>query len=141
MAFDTALLSSISAEASSVAGIALNVFISTIVGGIVFLIVIKALSKKLHDNIGVKQTFSAVLLINILNIPIILGVALQSLSSVPLLSLAIPFLPLIVWVVVLKLVFSQISFSHTFLIAVIGYILSIFVIPNLVWSVRGFLPL
>jgi len=140
MAFPADLLSTALSNINSWVSLIVTLVVSTVVGGIVFLIVIKLVAKKLHDSISAPKAFLAILAINIINLPIIWGTTLQAVASFSFALAVLPFLPFLIWLMVLKGVFGQIRFSHIFLIALIGYILSIFVIPYLVFFVRGSIP-
>ncbi len=141
MAFPADLLSTALSNINSWASLIITLLVSTLVGGIVFLIVIKLVAKKLHDNISVPKAFLAILAINIINLPIVWGTTIQAVASVPFALTVLPFLPFLIWLIVLKGVFGNVRLSHVFLIALIGYILSIFVIPYLVFFARNFIPL
>ena len=134
------LLSSALSNINSWSALLISLVVSTIVGGIVFLIVIKMVAKKLHDNISIPKAFVAILAINIISLPIVWGTTLQAVASVPFASMLLPFLPFLIWLIILKSVFSEIRMSHVFLIALIGYILSIVIIPTLVLVARSFIP-
>ena len=49
-------------------------------------------------------------------------------------------LPVLVWVVVLKVLFTDLSILHVLIISVICYLLSIYLIPSLVVLVTGYIP-
>ena len=140
MAFESLLSQNIAVNVGPIGGILVNLALSTVVGGLVFLIITKLLARKFHESIGLKQVFITILLINIINIPVVWGFTLKQVSSIDLLASVYPFLPLLIWFIVVKLVFRGMKISHSLLISVIGYILSLFVIPTLVLSVRAFLP-
>ena len=117
-----------------------NLVISTLVGGVVFLIVAKLIASKLGDAISIPKVFLAVFIINLISLPLIWGLTVQGIAAIPFAGFIFPFLPFLIWLLVVKLVFREMSISHALLIAVIGYILSIYVVPTLVWSIRGVLP-
>ena len=135
------LFSGAMSSVGSWAGILINIIVSTIVGGLVFLLVVKLISSKLGDNVGSGRVFLAILVINLISLPIIWGLTTQAISSIPLTGIIFPFLPFLIWLGVVKLSFGGMPWSHVLLVTIIGYILSIFVIPTLVWSVRGILPI
>ena len=140
MVFENLLSQNLAVNLGPIGGILANLLLSTIVGGIVFLVVAKLIGRKFHESIGIVQVFLAVFLINLLNIPLVLGYTQTAINSVPALAAVYPFLPLILWFAVVKLVFRGMSISHALLISVLGYILSLFVIPTLALSVRVLLP-
>ena len=140
MSFHTKILEMITSGTGSLTGLVTNLIISTIVGGLVFLVVVKVLGKKLGDNIGIPKIFTAVFIINLINIPIIWGLTVKAIAAIPFTSFIFPFLPFLAWFLVVKMIFGQMKISHCLLISAIGYILSIYVIPMLVGSLSGVLP-
>ncbi|MBN2330880.1 MAG: hypothetical protein JXC85_03625 [Candidatus Aenigmarchaeota archaeon] len=122
-------------------GMATNLILSTIVGGIVILIVVEILAKKFSEEVNPMHAFLLALCINIINLPIIMGLLYSFLSYIPLLGLIAGFLPIIIWIVLTKLFFRDLSILPVLIIAVLGYLLSIFLIPMLVNIVAGYIPL
>ena len=49
-------------------------------------------------------------------------------------------LPILVWIIVLKVLFKDLSMLHILIISVVCYLLSIFLIPSLVVMVSSLLP-
>ena len=92
--------------------IAINIVLSTIVGGIVLLIVMEALSKAWGENVSIGKCFTFVLIISLL-----------------------------LWVGFMKLFFGDLSMAHAAIAGVIGFVLSMFVVPIITGLVLGFLPL
>ena len=123
----------------SIQAVLANLAISTIVGGLVFFIVAKLISTKLNDDIGVGKVFTAILIINLASLPLVWSLTVQAIEAIPFAYVIFPFLPFLVWFLVIRLVFKEMAVSHSLIIAILGYILSIYVVPTLVWSVRGLL--
>ncbi len=138
--FQSLLNSNLQVNLGPLNGILINLFLSTIVGGIVFLIAAKLIGKKFHESVGIIRAFLAIFVINLLSIPLVLGYTANAISSISILATIYPFLPLILWFAVIKIVFRQMTIGHALIISVIGYILSLFVIPTLVITSRAFLP-
>ena len=116
----------------------INTILSTIIGGIVLIILVEVFSHKFGESIKPQNAFLVVLLANVANNFGVIGLLGGFLSGIPYLILALPFL---VWFVLIKVFFSQMKIVHALLIAVIFYALSLFVIPNLTNIVTGFLHL
>ncbi len=111
-----------------------NIILSTIVGGIVFLIVAELLAKGFRENIKVYRAFLVVLIINIINM---FGV----ISLVPQISVLPSFvIQVLIWIGLVKLAFNGMSFKHAVVVGVVGFIVSILVIPSLVGSVASLVP-
>ena len=140
MAFSD-IIKIVTSYAGSWTGLLSNLIISILVGGLVFLIVAKIVGSKLKDTIHIPRVFLAVAIINFINLPIIWGLTTKTITSIPLASIIFPFMPFLVWLGAIKIAFSEMPISHALLMSVIGYMLSIFVVPTLIWSVRGILPL
>ena len=121
-------------------GLGLNIFLSTIIGGIVILIVVEIFSKKFAEEVNPMHAFLLALAINVINLPIVMGLLYAFIATVPFLGLIAGFLPIIIWIVLTKLLFREMAMLHVLLIAVIGYSLSIFLIPSLVAMASGFIP-
>ncbi len=121
--------------------LATNIILSTIVGGIVILVVIEILAKKFSEEVNPMHAFLLALAVNIINIPIVMGLLYNVLAYIPLMGLISGFIPIIIWIVLTKLFFREMEMLHVLIIAVLGYLLSIFLIPYLVGIVAGFIPL
>lgn len=139
MAFPEDFLSNLAASFSTLDSVLISLLVSTVAGGIIFLIVVELIAKKLHDRISIPRVFLAVFIINIATLPIIFGVTSQALGWLPFASAILPFLPFIVWLAVIELLFKDIPISHSFILSLVGYILSILVVPAAVIALRGIL--
>jgi hypothetical protein len=129
-------------EAISVGGfdywiiLGINIILSTVVSGIVLMIIVGILSKKYGEKIEFGNAFLMALVVNIVTyfgIVGMLGAFLPSLISM--------LLPLIVWIVLAKFFFSEMSLVHILIVAILGYVLSIFFVPPLAAIIRGMLPI
>lgn len=118
-------------------GMAINLIISTIIGGIILIIILEIFSKKFNEPVKPANAFLVVLLVNIINIVGILGFLLPYLVAVPYLAL---ILPLIMWIVFIKAFFGELSILHAILVAVIFYVITIFILPYLTAIIMGFIP-
>ena len=136
--FITDFVSNLGVDFSNPIGLAINIILSTIIGGIVLLVIVEIVGKK--DSIEIKPTnaFLAVLLINIINLPFITAFILPLISFVPFVPM---LLPLLVWIMMIKLLFRGMPILHAIIVGVVGYALSIFLIPYLVALAGGYLPL
>ena len=121
-------------------GMATNLILSTIVGGIVILVVVEILAKKFSEEVNPLHAFMLALCVNIINIPIVMGLLYTFLAYIPLMGLIAGFIPIIIWLVLTKLFFRDMSIMPILIIAVLGYFLSMFVIPSLVNIVGGYIP-
>ena len=135
--FLTNLISSLGVDFANPITMAMNVIVSTIVMGIVLLIVVEIMGKKFSEEIHPLNAFLVALVINIINIPIVFGLISSFASFVPFLPAV---LPLVIWIVVVKLFFREMSFLHAIMVGVIGWFLSMFLITYLVGIVSGFIP-
>lgn len=141
MSFHEGLLGTITSSVGSWTGLLINLIISTLVGGLVFFIVVKLIASKLGDNVGLSRVFLAVFVINLISLPIIWGLTISAIAVIPFVGIIFPLLPFLIWLLVVKVSFGDMAWSHVFIVTIIGYVLSIYVVPTLVWSIRGLLPL
>lgn len=112
----------------------LNLFLSTIIGGIVIIILLFIVTRAFGEQVKLPNAFIMVLLINSINL---FGILAFLSPTFPLAGL---LLPVLIWIVFTKAFFSELVWWHAVLIGIIGYALSIFLIPNLVVAFSGFLP-
>ena len=122
-------------------GLATNLILSTIVGGIVILIVVEIFAKKFAEEANPMHAFLLALVVNIINLPIIMGLLYTFVTAIPFLGVLTGLLPVIIWIVLTKLLFKDLHMLHVLIIAVLCYALSIFLIPALVGMVAGFIPM
>ena len=122
-------------------GLLANIILSTIVGGVLFLILVEIFAKKSSADVKITHAFLLALAINIINIPIVMGLIYTFVSFIPFLGLISAFLPIIIWIVLTKFLFKDLGMLHVLIISVIGYVLTIYLLPSLVNIVAGFVPL
>lgn len=118
-----------------------NLIVSTIVGGIVFLIVVQVFAKAFSEYASISRAFLVVLVINLINMLGILGFATPYLMAIPFAGYIMLILPLLIWIGLVKAFFSDMEIMHVAVIGVVGYVLSIFVFPWVTGLVMGYLPL
>lgn len=117
-----------------------NLVVSTIIGGVVFLVVVEVFAKAFSEEASIGKAFLVVLVINIINIFGILGLITPYLAMVPFAGYIMLILPLLIWMGLVKASFSDMEILHVVVIAVVGYALSIIVFPWLTAIVQGYLP-
>ena len=116
-------------------GLGVNIIVSTIIGGVVFLIVAELLAKGFRESIPAYRAFLVVLIINVINM---FGV----INLIPQISILPSFvLQVLIWVGLVKLAFNQMSIKHAIVVGVVGFVVSILVIPTLVGYATSLLPL
>lgn len=115
----------------------INVILTTIASGIVLMVVVGIISKKYNEDIEFGNTFLMALVVNIITFFGIMGM-LGMFLPFPFISI---FLPLIVWIVLAKFFFSEMSIAHVLMVAVLGYVLSVFFVPPLAMIIRNMLPI
>lgn len=107
--------------------------VNTIMGGIVIAILLTILNRVLGESMEIPRAFLLVLIVNIINILGIMG-----------LMMIFPFagliLPILIWIALAKVFFSELSMVHALIVGVVGYIVTIFIVPILVAMVLVFLP-
>jgi len=106
---------------------------NTIVGGIVIAIVLAVLNRVLGESMEIPRGFLMVLIINIINMLGIMGL----MAVFPLAGL---ILPVLVWIILAKAFFRELSITHAVIVGVVGYAVTVFIVPILVEAVAGFIP-
>jgi hypothetical protein len=112
--------------------IIINLVISTVVGGILLIIVLGVFNRIYGEMLDYKKAFLVVLIANIINLPIIAGLLAPFISVVPYIGL---FLPLLIWVLLLKIFFEDMSFLHALVVGAVFFVLTMVAVPYLVGSV------
>jgi hypothetical protein len=133
----TNLVGSLGVNFANPITLAINIILSTIIGGLVLLLLVEIFGKKFKESVQPANAFLVVLIINIINL---LGVTALITTYLP----AIPFigvlLPVIIWIVLIKIFFREMKITHAITVGVIGWLLSMFLIPYLVGRASGFVP-
>lgn len=133
---DTLMSGSLSAAGfESWITLGVNIILSTIVGGAVLAFIAVIIGKKYNEEVNAGSAFLMSIVVNAINFFGVIGILG---SFVPMLGL---FLPLLVWIALSKFFFSGMRFTHTLIIAVIGFALTIFVVPSLTASLMTMLPI
>ena len=133
----TNLVTSLGVNFTNPITLAINLILSTVIGGIVLLVIVEIFGKKFKEKIHPANAFLVVLIINIINLIGVTAFIMPMLSSIPFLAV---ILPVIIWIVLIKLFFKEMKFTHAILVGIVGYALSIFLIPILVGMASGFVP-
>ncbi len=135
--FLTEMISSLGVSFANPVALAINIILSTIIGGIVLLIIVEIIGKHYSENVKALNAFIVVLVINIINLPIIFGLISSFLAFVPFLGV---ILPVLIWIILVKMFFKEMSFLHAIIVGVIGWVVTMFIVPYLIGMVMGFLP-
>jgi hypothetical protein len=119
-------------------GLGINLILSTIIGGIILIFVLEIFSKKFKEPVKPGNAFLAVLLVSIINMVGIMGFLLPYIAPVPY---VVMILPLLIWILLIKAFFGELSILHAVLVGVIFYIITIMALPYLTSIIAGFIPL
>ncbi len=117
--------------------LAINLILGTLVGGIVLLVLVEIFGKKFKEKVHPANAFLVVLIINIINLLGVVALVVPAISFIPFLGFV---LPAIIWILLIKMFFREMKFSHAAIVGIIGFALSIFLIPYLVGMASGFVP-
>lgn len=128
----TDLLGTLTGLSSSPISLAINILLSTLIGGIILLVLVEIIGKKFSEKINPINAFLAMLVINLINFLGILGFLTPYISGMPFSYMIIMILPVVIWIVLMKVFFKSMKIQHAVMVGVIGYVLSIFVIPMIV---------
>jgi hypothetical protein len=135
--FLTNLVTSLGVDFTNPIALAINVIVSTIIGGIVLLVLVEIVGKKFSEEVHPANAFLVVLIINLINILGVLGFITPYISFIPFLPV---ILPVLIWIILIKVFFKEMSILHAVIVGVVGWLLSIFLIPYLVGIASGFIP-
>jgi hypothetical protein len=116
--------------------LAINIIMSTIIGGIVLLILLEIVGKHFSEEVRPTNAFLLVLVINIINLPVIFGLLTSFASFIPFLPV---ILPVLIWIILVKFFFKELAITHAVLVGIVGYLLTLFLIPYLIGMAMGFL--
>lgn len=122
-------------------GLVINLILSTIVGGIVILVIIMLFAKKFGEQVSPLNAFILAFIVSLINLFGVVGILGSLLMMIPFGGLITMLLPILVWVVLVKVFFREMSLLHVLIISVICYFVSIYLVPMLVGTVAGFIPL
>lgn len=111
-----------------------NLILSTIVGGIILIIVIAFFNRRYGGVNQPGKTFFVVLIINFINFFGFLGIILPLIVGMPILGL---ILPILVWIIILTLVFHDLHFIHNIIIGIIAYVVTLSIVPYITSLVTG----
>jgi hypothetical protein len=133
----TNLVTSLGNNLANPIPLAITLILSTLIGGIVLLILVEILGKKFKEKIHPANAFLVVLIINIINQLGIIALISPFISFIPMVTW---ILPALIWIVLIKMFFKEMKFTHAILVGIIGFILSMLLIPYLVGMASGFVP-
>jgi hypothetical protein len=114
-----------------------NTILSTIIGGIVLIVLVEVFSHKFGESVKPQNAFLIVLIANVVTNFGVLGLLGGFLSGIPYLAI---ILPLVVWFALIKVFFHEMNILHAFLVSVIFYMLTLFVVPYITGMVMAFIP-
>jgi len=117
-------------------GLGVNIIVSTIIGGIVLAIILSIFSKKFGLSVQMGNVFLLVLIVNAINFFGIMGLILVFVPSISFIGI---ILPVLIWIILLKLFFKM-RFIHAVIIGVVFYFLTLAVIPYIAAIVMGYIP-
>jgi hypothetical protein len=117
--------------------LAMNLILSTLIGGIVLLVIVEIFGKKFKEKIHPVNAFLVVLIINIINLLGVVALISPYVSFIPMITWV---LPILIWVILIKMFFKEMKFSHAIITGIIGFALSIFLVPMLIGMASGFMP-
>jgi len=118
--------------------IAVNLILSTLIGGVLLVIIVEVFGHEFGEDVSSANAFLVVLAANIINLVVIMGFLLPYIASIPFAGI---FLPLAVWLFFIKMFFGELSMTHAVIVAVVFYLISIYAVPNMVSYVKDLLPL
>jgi hypothetical protein len=134
------ILGSLDLSFGNPVSLGINIFLSTIIGGMVILIIVEVFSKKFSKAVNPMHAFLVALVASVINLLGIIALLGGFVGSLPLAGTIVMLLPVIVWILMIKMFFSHFSIIHSLIIGVICYLISIYLIPSLVMMAAAFVP-
>lgn len=122
--------------------IAINLVISSIVGGIVLVAVLWLFNRFYGEMLVYKRAFAVVLLANIIFFVGVMGLLTPIISAIPYLgTFSSIVIPIVIWILLLKLFFEDMSFLHTIIVGAVFFALTSMAVPYIVSLTSNFLGL
>lgn len=112
-----------------------TLILSTVIGGIVFLLVLAVLSKKFSDNVKLRNAFIVVFFITLINLIGVLKL-IPYINIIPVLAIQV-----VIWIIFTKLAFRGMAISHALIAGIVGWAITSFVVPTLVTLAFSFIKL
>ncbi len=109
--------------------IIISMVLSTVVGGVLLIVVLGFFNRIYGEMLDYKRAFLVVLIVNVLNFVGVVGILSPFIGGIPFIGL---ILPLVIWVVLLKVFFEDMSFLHAIIVGAVFFALTIIAIPYLV---------
>ena len=103
-----------------------TLIIGTIVGGILLIVVLGLFNRIYGEMLDYKRAFIVVLLANIINLVGVAGLLSSMLASIPFIGL---ILPILIWVLLLKLFLEDMSFLHALITGVVFFVVTMIAVP------------
>ncbi len=119
-------------------GLGINIILSTIIGGIILIIILEVFSKAFKEPVKPGNAFIAVLVVSIINMFVVMGLLLPYIVSIPFIGI---ILPLLIWIILIKAFFGELSIVHAIVVGIIFFLITLFVLPYLTGFVIGFIPI
>ncbi len=115
----------------------INLIASTIIGGIVLIIILATVGKAWHENVPMARSFFVVFVINLITQFGIVGLITGFLPGIAMASIIVN---LLLWIGLIKVFFGQMKMSHAAVVGVIGYVVSLIIVPMILGIVLGLVP-
>ncbi len=129
--FDLNSVAQLAAEnaASFWINIVISLIISTVVGGVLLIVVLGLFNRVYGEMLDYKRAFLVVLIINVINYVGVVGLLSGVLGPIPLIGI---ILPVLIWIIMLKVFFEDMSFLHAIIVGAVFYVITLVAIPYLV---------
>jgi hypothetical protein len=116
--------------------IIINLVLATIVGGVVLIIVLGVFNRIYGEMLDYKKAFLVALTANLINLVGVVGLLAPFIAGIPFIGI---ILPLLIWVLLLKMFFEDMSFLHALVVGAVFYVLTIVAVPYIVSRVSSVL--
>ena len=118
-------------------GLGVDLILSTIIGGILLMVILEVFSHKFGENIRPVNAFLVVLISKLI---INFGILGLLVSIIPALGAFYLILPVLVWIVIIKAFFGELSIVHAAVVGILFFVVTILLLPMLTNYVVVFIP-
>jgi len=115
--------------------VGMNLILSTIVGGIVLMVLLFIVGKVTKQTLKYQNAFLLVLIMGLIGA---FGGVLGFFSLISFIPMSGLLVTLVIWILLTKVFFSELSLPHALIVGVVGYGLYTFLVPAITNMFIGF---
>ena len=115
----------------------INLIASTLIGGIVLILILETFGKAWHEKVPIGRAFFVILVINLITQFGIVGLIASLVAGLAAFALVVN---LLLWIGLIKLFVSAMKILHATIIGIVGYAVALIIIPIILGIVLGLVP-